>query len=76
MDMRLFKIMWILLWTASTWAGPLERGDVSSAARWVIHLDSQALWSSELGTQLTEIVDSPDIQAKLGAIKTLFGSDL
>jgi hypothetical protein len=76
MDMRLFKIMLILLSAVSAWGGPLEPGDVSSSARWVIHLDSQALWSSELGTQLTEIVASPDIQAKLGAIKTLFGTDL
>jgi hypothetical protein len=54
----------------------LDSGDVSSSARWVIHLDSQALWSSQLGTQLAELVDSPEIQAKLGAIKTLFGTDL
>jgi hypothetical protein len=67
----------VFLWLAvSTWAGPLDLGDVGRSARWVIHLDGQALWTSELGTQLRQIVDSHDIQAKLGAIETLFGTDL
>ncbi|MCP4455194.1 MAG: hypothetical protein GY809_27350 [Planctomycetes bacterium] len=67
----------VFLWLAvSAGAGPLEPGDVGRSARWVIHLDSQALWTSQLGGEIRKIADSHDIQAKLGAIKTLFGTDL
>lgn len=76
MDMRLFKIILILLLAVSAWAGPLDRGDLPGSARWVIHVDGQALWASELGTQLRQIADAHAIQAKLAAIKTLFGTDL
>ena len=76
MDMRLFKILIILQLAVSAWAGPLDSGDVSSSAKWVIHLDGEALWASELGAQLMEIAHAPELQAKLGAIKMLFGTDL
>ncbi len=76
MNRRHCEVLVFLWLTVSAWAGPLELGDVGRSARWVIHLDSQALWTSECGAQLTQIVDSQDIQAKLGAIKSLFGTDL
>jgi hypothetical protein len=76
MDMRLFKILLILQLAVSAWAGPLDSGDVSSSARWVIHLDGEALWASDLGAQLMGIAHAPELQAKLGAIKMLFGTDL
>ncbi len=76
MDMRLFKIGLIFLWAASAWAGPLDSGDVSSSARWVIHLDAQAFWGSQFGTQIKQVVDSNGVRAKIDAMKQLFGSDL
>jgi len=69
--------LWLCLMLAVTaWAGPLNPRDVSSSARWVIHLDAQAFWASQFGTQLMRIVDSNDIQAKLDALKIVSGSDL
>ncbi len=76
MDMRLFKIILILLVSASAWAGPLESSDVSSSARWVIHVDAQAFWASQMGSQIKQVVDSNTVRAKIDAMKQLFGSDV
>jgi hypothetical protein len=76
MDMRLFKMILILLFSVSAWAGPLDSSDVSSSARWVIHVDAQAFWASQFGTQIKQVVDSNDVRAKIDAMKQLFGSDV
>ncbi|MCF7973247.1 MAG: hypothetical protein K9N55_05500 [Phycisphaerae bacterium] len=60
----------------TAWAAPLDLREVNGSARWVIHLDAQAFWASQFGTQLMRIVDSNELQVKLEALKTLSGSDL
>lgn len=76
MTTRLDKVLLVFWLTISAWAGPFEPGEVGRSTRWVIHLDGQAFWGSQLGTQLTEWMEAPEIRAKLQAVKTLFGTDL
>jgi len=76
MDMRLFKIILILLFSAPAWAGPLDPSDVSNSARWVIHVDAEAFWGSQFGTHIKQVVDSNNVRAKIDAMKQLFGSDV
>ena len=54
MTTHLDKVLLVLWLTISAWAGPFEPGEVGRSARWVIHLDSQAVWASQLGTQLNQ----------------------
>jgi hypothetical protein len=55
-------------------AGSLDQICTSDTARWVLHIDGQQFWKSQLGGKIRSVVDQDDMR-KLASLKELFGSD-
>jgi len=59
----------VTLWLAATlpgvvFAGPLERGLVEKEARWVVHIDAEAVRASTVGPAIRELVESIDAHSR------------
>lgn len=57
------------LWLAASlsgvaFAGPLERGLVEKEARWVVHIDAEAVRASTVGPAIRELVESIDTHSR------------
>jgi len=55
-------------------AGPLEQICTPASARWVLHVDAQLFWKSQLGEKIQAALDE-EAMRKLQSLKELFGSD-
>ena len=58
-------------WTAA--AGPLQKARVAADARWVVHLDVEALLATQVGQMLTREALGPGLDAPSAALKKQFG---
>ncbi|MFA5205900.1 MAG: hypothetical protein WC708_16000 [Lentisphaeria bacterium] len=56
-------------------AAPLAVQQVDSSSRWVMHLDAEKLWTTELGTLLKQELATSPAKAKLDAVALIFGLD-
>ena len=57
-------------------AGPLAPAEVSSKAKWVIHMDAARLRATELGRHITELTDCDAGRAKMDAFREMSNVDL
>jgi hypothetical protein len=55
-------------------AGPLDQICTPDSARWVLHVDGQLFWKSQLGGKIMAALGEKDMR-KLQSLKELFGSD-
>jgi hypothetical protein len=49
MKYSLYLITWLISLSATAWAGPLQKKQVSADAKWLVHLDLENLRGTELG---------------------------
>jgi hypothetical protein len=69
-------LAWLALACVGTaWAAPLNLQSIPRSARWVLHIDGQAFWASQLGQHILSGLDAND-QTKRNAVKELIGSDV
>lgn len=56
-----------------SWAGPLQKAQVAADARWVIHLDVEALLKADLGKTLASAALDPYLSKAASELKTRLG---
>jgi len=59
----------------TAFAGPFQRADVAAEPVWVLHVDCDSLRPTALGQYLLEVLDKPEVQAKIAAFQTVFNFD-
>jgi len=75
MAKRITMIWIVLACVGATWAAPLNLQSIPRSTRWVLHIDGQAFWASQLGQHILSGLDAND-QTKRDAVKELIGSDV
>lgn len=75
MSKRITPIMITLMCAGAAWASPLDLHAINNTSRWVLHIDAQAFWGSQLGQHIVSGLDEKD-QHKRNAVKELLGSDV
>jgi hypothetical protein len=60
---------------AAAHAKPLNQNYVPQSARWIVHVNTQAFWDSQLGSFALDALGEKE-QTQLSALNTLVGSDL
>ncbi len=75
MAKRITMALLALVCTTVAGAAPLDRQSIPGSARWVLHIDGQAFWASQLGQHIVSGLDPADTH-KRNAVKELMGSDI
>jgi len=65
----------ILCMVTLAWAGPLDPAQVAAGAKWVAHVDLEALRASQFGGLLLGELKTDAAQAKIAAFKAIFAFD-
>lgn len=72
----LYAVIVCMMLVSSAWAGPFEAGDVPAGAKWVVHLDAQKLFSSEIGRFLLGQLEEEGDMAEIEAFGTVMEFDI
>jgi hypothetical protein len=65
-----------LLTSTAAWAGPLDRNQLAAEAKWILHLDAEALQATKVGAQVFEkVIDAKSARAKADLLRE-FGFEL
>lgn len=71
-----FSIAFFLWACAAACAGPMPAREIPAQAKWVIHLDVEAILKSSFGEPILEIANDPMVAPRLAAFTAMFGMNL